>query len=272
MTPLNAFFATVAIAVVAKTLAWLWQLRSRNAGMVDAIWAFTLGTLAVFYAAAGTAPAPVATLLALMGGLWGARLGLHLWRRNHGKPEDWRYAQLRKEWGARANAKMFAFFQFQNLFTLALAASAFLPAAYRSGSPPPAALAAAIFIWLAAVAGEGLADAQMDQFRRNPANKGRVCRQGLWRWSRHPNYFFECVHWLAYVPLAWGSPWIWATLAAPVIMAFLLTRLSGVPLLEAEMVRRKPAYADYLRSTSMLIPWPPKTVSGPPTSPRVNKP
>lgn len=258
MTPLHAFLATVAIAVGAKTLAWLWQLRTRNAGMVDAIWALTLGALAVVYAAAGRAPAPVAGLLGAMGGLWGLRLGVYLWRRNHGKPEDWRYAQLRKDWGPRADRMMFAFFQFQNVFTLALAASAFLPAAYRTDSPPPVAIAAALFIWIAAVAGEGLADAQMKAFRRNPANKGRVCRDGLWKYSRHPNYFFECLHWLAYVPLAWGAPHGWVSLAAPIIMAFLLTKLSGMPLLEAEMARRKPGYADYMRTVSPLIPWPPK--------------
>lgn len=262
MSPLDAFLLTAAIAVVAKTLAWLWQLRTRNAGMVDAVWAFTLGALAVVYAAAGTAPGPVPLLLALMGGLWGARLGLYLWRRNHGKPEDWRYAQLRRDWGARADAKMLAFFQFQNVFTLALAASAFLPVAYRTGAPGGAAIAAAVAIWLAAVAGEALADAQMARFRRNPANKGRVCREGFWNYSRHPNYFFECVHWLAYAPLALagntGSPAAWASLAAPAIMAFLLLKLSGVPLMEAEMAKRKRGYADYMRTTPVLIPGFPK--------------
>lgn len=261
MTPLNAFLVTAALAVAAKTGAWLWQRRTRNAGMVDAIWAFTLGALALVYALAGSAPEPVPALLALMGGLWGARLGVYLWGRNHGKPEDWRYAQLRQAWGARADAKMFGFFQFQNVFTLALAASAFMPVAYRDGLPSDGAIALAIFIWLAAVAGEGLADAQMAEFRRNPANRGRVCRQGLWRYSRHPNYFFECVHWLAYAPLALSnasSPWMWLTLAAPVIMALLLLKLSGVPLMEAEMAKRKPAYADYMRTTPMLVPGIPK--------------
>lgn len=262
MTPLNAFLLTVAIAVVAKTAAWLWQLRTRNAGMVDAIWAFTLGSLALVYAAAGTAPAPVPMLLALMGGLWGARLGVYLWRRNHGKPEDWRYAQLRREWGARADVKMFGFFQFQNLFTLALAASAFLPVAYRAAAPGDAAIVAAIAIWLAAVAGEAVADGQMARFRRNPANKGRVCREGFWKYSRHPNYFFECVHWLAYVPLALGGDGLWLggapALLAPLVMALLLTKLSGVPLLEEEMARRKPGYGEYMRTTSALIPWPPR--------------
>ena len=262
MTPLDAFLASVGIVVAAKTGAWLLQLRTRNAGLVDAIWAFTLGGLAVFYAAIGSAPEGVLGLLAVMGGLWGLRLGWHLWVRNHGKPEDFRYAKFRADWGARANFNMFWFFQFQNVFTLALSACAFLPVAFRPAAPPQAALVAAVAIWLLAVAGEGLADRQMEAFRHNPVNKGRVCRDGLWRYSRHPNYFFECVHWLAYVPLAWGAPWGWAALAAPVVMAALLMKLSGVPLLEAEMMKRKPGYADYARSTNALIPWFPKQDRG----------
>lgn len=258
LTVAQAFIAALAIAVLAKTGAWLLQLRTRNAGLVDPIWAFTLGGLAVVMAVVGTAPAGVRVALALMGGAWGLRLGAHLWSRNAGKPEDWRYAQFRAKWGEHADRNMFWFFQFQNVFTLLLASTAYLPVAYRAGPPPSGALAAAAAIWLVAVLGEGLADRQMERFRGNPMNKGRVCRDGLWRYSRHPNYFFECVHWLAYLPLAWGTPWAGLTLVAPAIMALLLLKLSGVPLLEAEMIQRKPGYAEYVRTTSVLIPWPPK--------------
>lgn len=258
MSPLNAFWISVVIVVCAKTLAWLVQLRTRNAGLVDAIWAWTLGGLAAFYGVVGDAPHDLRVLLGLMGGLWGLRLGTHLWRRNYGKPEDFRYADFRQKWGARANFNMFWFFQFQNVFTLILSASAFMAIAYRPDAPSSLAILSAGLIWLVSVAGEALADAQMETFRRNPANKGRVCRDGLWRWSRHPNYFFECLHWVAYLPLAIGAPWGWATLAAPLVMAWLVTKLSGMPILEEEMARRKPGYADYIRNTSALIPWPPK--------------
>lgn len=262
MNPLHAFLATALIVIAAKTLAWLIQLRTRNAGIVDPIWAYTLGGLAVFYAAVGTAPSTVTWALAAMGGVWGLRLGTYLIARNRGKPEDFRYAHYRAKWGAAANSRMFWFFQFQNVFTLILAASAFLPVAYREGVPPFACLILAVGLWTVSVLGEGLADAQMKRFQSNPANKGKVCRAGLWRYSRHPNYFFECVHWLAYVALAIGSPWWWATLIAPLVMAFLLVKLSGVPLLEAGMIKRKPDYAEYVRTTSALIPWPPKKASG----------
>ena len=98
----------------------------------------------------------------------------------------------------------------------------------------------------------------MKRFRADPANHGQVCRRGLWRYSRHPNYFFECLHWLAYLPLALGSSWWWAALFSPVLMAYLLMKLSGIPLLERDMAQRKPGYAEYMRTTSALIPWPPK--------------
>lgn len=248
----------VAVVVTAKTVAWLIQLRTQNGGVVDPIWAWSLGLLAVLFGVAGSAPPEVRMLVALMGGVWGMRLGTHLWMRMAGKPEDFRYAKFRKQWGGNTNRNLFFFFQFQNLFTLALAASAFGAASYRPDSVPMVCMVAAVVIWFIAVVGEGVADSQMDRFRRNPANKGQVCRDGLWRYSRHPNYFFECVHWLAYVPLAWGAPWAWTVAIAPLVMAFLLTKLSGMPLLEAEMAESKDGYADYMRSTSPLIPWFPK--------------
>lgn len=261
MNALHTFLLTVAIVIAAKSIAWFVQWRTGNAGVVDAIWSWTLGGLAVVYALAGDAPAALRVVLGVMGGLWGLRLGTYIWLRNAGKPEDFRYKKFRDEWGDKANFNMFWFFQFQNIFTLALSASAFLTVAYRHDMPSTWAMIAAIVIWLISVGGESLADQQMKAFRANPANHGKVCRDGLWGWSRHPNYFFECVHWLAYVPLAIGAPWGWCSLIAPLVMAFLLMKLSGVPLLEKEMIERKKGYAEYVRTTSALVPLPPKSSS-----------
>lgn len=256
MSPFVAVAWAAVFVFLAKTLAWLIQRRLGNAGIVDGIWAWVLGGLAVWFAWVGTAPTEVRWTLAAMGGLWGLRLGCYLWWRNWRTAEDWRYARLRAEWGPAAPVKLFWFFQFQNLFTLALAASAFMPAAYREGSPGPVALGLALLILLTAVGGEALADAQLRRFKADPGRSAEVCDVGLWRLSRHPNYFFECLHWLAYLPLAWGSPlWPWA-LIAPAVMLLLILKISGVPLMEAELAVRKPGYADYMQRTRMLVPWP----------------
>jgi steroid 5-alpha reductase family enzyme len=238
-------------------LVWLVQLRTRNAGLVDAVWSWSLGLLAVFYAACGSAPAPLRVVLALLGGVWGLRLGTHLFARNHGRPEDGRYRRLRQTWGASADRNMFWFFQLQVVFSMLLSAG-FAAVAWSPAAPGRTWLLLAALIWLAAVIGEAIADWQLEQFKRDPASPGQVCRRGLWRYSRHPNYFFECLHWLAYVPLAAAGPWWWLTLAPPLVMAFLLLKLSGVPVTEAQSARSRPGYAEYIRTTSVLIPWPPK--------------
>ena len=258
LSPAGALLGAAVLVVVAKTIAWLLQLRTRNAGIVDAIWAWSLGGLAVWFSATGAGDATVRAVTGLLGGLWGLRLGWHLWVRNWGAAEDWRYAGFRARWGGKADRNMWFFFQFQNIFTLILAASAFLVPASQGVAVPPAVLALSVLIWAVSVLGETVADRQLEAFRRDPDNRGKVCDRGLWGWSRHPNYFFETVHWLAYVPLAWGSGWLPATLLAPLVMAFLLLKMSGLPILEAGLVQRKPGYAEYMRRTSAFIPLPPR--------------
>lgn len=258
VSPTLAVLVAAVFLFLAKGVAWLIQRQRGNAGIVDGIWAWALGSLAAWFAWCGSAPVEVRALLALMGLLWGLRLGTYMWRRNWVGPEDWRYAELRAKWGPQAPTKMFWFYQFQNLFTLALACSAFMPAAWREGSPGTLAMALGLAIWLIAVGGEALADAQLKAFKARPENHGQVCTQGLWRHSRHPNYFFECLHWLAYVPLAWGSPWMAASVLAPLVMGLLILKVSGIPLLERKMAVSKAGYADYMRQTNRLIPGPVK--------------
>ena len=118
---------------------------------------------------------------------------------------------------------------------------------------------AGIAMWLASVGGEAIADRQLANFRSNPANKGKTCRDGLWRTSRHPNYFFEWLHWFAYVLLAIGSPIAWLAWSGPIVMYVFLRWISGIPYTEAQALRtRGEDYARYQRSTPMLIPWFPK--------------
>lgn len=250
-------FVAALLMVLAFSLVWAVQRRTGNAGEVDAVWAWSLGGAAVVYAALGSGDAQARVLVAMLGGCWGLRLGLHLWRRNHGRPEDGRYARFRAEWGARADFNLFWFFQFQVVMALLLSAG-FWVIAHNPRAPEGSQIALAVLIWTLSVAGEALADRQLERHRRQPENHGRVCRRGLWRYSRHPNYFFETTHWLAYVPLAIGAPWAWLVLLPPVVMAWLLLRMSGVPLTEAQAAASRPGYADYIATTSAFIPWPPR--------------
>jgi steroid 5-alpha reductase family enzyme len=243
--------------VLVFSVAWFWQLRTENAGMVDPVWAATLGAAALFIAAAGTGEVRNRAFVAVAGAAWGARLGWHLWRRNHGKPEDPRYHAFRERWGDKAARNMFWFFQLQALISMLLAI-AFLVPAYARDAAKPMHIAAAIAIWIIAVVGEARADRQLKRFAADPAHRGKVCRDGLWRYSRHPNYFFECVHWVAYLILSIGLPFGWTTLAPPLLMAWLLVKVSGIPLLEARLAQTRDGYRDYMRTTSVLIPWPPK--------------
>ena len=247
----------IACVALALALVWVLQLRSQNANLVDPVWSWSLGGLGVFFATLGSAPVELRVMLAVLAGLWGFRLGTHLFIRNHGKPEDGRYTRFREQWGMKADRNLFWFFQVQTCFA-ALLALPFVVVAWREDLPPMWAIAAALVVWIASVAGEAMADAQLTRFKQDENNKGRVCSEGLWRYSRHPNYFFECLHWFTYLLLAIGSPWWWVGLIAPAVMAFLLLRLSGIPITEAHLAKSRPGYADYMRSTSAFVPWPPK--------------
>ena len=244
-------------AAVVMTLGWAWQQYTRNAGIVDVLWSLCVGASAVAMAILGDGSMPARVAVALLGGTWGARLALHLAHRVFTEAEDGRYAYLRRHWNG-SGAKFFLFFQLQAalvpLFAMPFAAAARSP---QAALLPWASIAAAI--WIGAVVGEGIADRQLARFRADPANRGRTCRAGLWKYSRHPNYFFEWLHWFAYVALAAGSPWWWMAAAGPIVMYVFLRWISGVPYTEAQALRsRGEDYADYQRSTPMLIPWFPR--------------
>lgn len=256
MNPWFALLIVWLLAVLMMAMGWRWQQRRSNCGIVDVLWAAGLGGAAVLLAILGDgAPAP-RVALGVCGGLWGVRLALHLWRRTRGEPEDGRYRALRERWHGDQR-KLFAMFQFQALL-IPLFALPFVAVAANPGTLP-LALAAGVAVWLIAVAGETMADAQLARFRADPANHGKTCRAGLWGWSRHPNYFFEWLHWFAYVLFAAESPLWWLAFSGPVVMYLFLRYLSGIPLTEAQALRtRGEDYHAYQRTTPMLFPRFPK--------------
>lgn len=257
MSPGRQLLLVLSLAALAQGVAWARQQRTRNAGIVDVVWSFSLGAAAMLIAATGDGALLPRVLVGVLGGAWGLRLGVHLLRRVHGEPEDGRYAALRERWGD-APLKWLALFQFQALL-VALFALPFVAVAANGVAAMNAWFVAGIAVWLGSVAGEAVADRQLARFRADPANRGTTCRAGLWRYSRHPNYFFEWLHWFAYVLLAVGSPVAWLAWAGPIVMFVFLRWVSGIPWTEQQALRtRGEDYARYQRSTPMLFPWFPK--------------
>lgn len=240
---------------------WLWQQHSKNAGIVDVLWALSLSGLAFFYALSGTGDMALRIVAGSVMGLWYLRLGLHLAQRVLGEPEDGRYQYLRQYWGGKAGFYHFGFFQFQALLAWGFAWPVYvISQGQLSEFTWPQYLA--IVIVLIAISGVTLADRQLQAFRDDPANKGKVCQQGLWYYSRHPNYFFEWLHWFAYPLLATGIAgglWLWL---APLVMFLFLYFVTGIPYTEQQSIRsRGDAYRRYQQTTSPFIPWRKKHVS-----------
>lgn len=247
------------VCVVLMALLWLLQWRHRDAGFVDVGWAACLGTLAVLFALLGPGDAQRRVLVGVLGGAWGFRLAAHLlFTRVLGRAEDGRYQTLRAHWGERANRNFFWFFQAQAALAVLLATPFLLAAQDPSPGLRPLELAAA-GLWAIALALESLADAQLHRWRREPANRGRTCRAGLWRYSRHPNYFFEWLLWVAYAMLAWQAPHGWLGVLPAAVMLLLILKVTGIPPTEANALRsRGDDYRRYQESTSAFVPWFPR--------------
>ncbi len=220
---LEALVAIAASLSVLMAGAWLVQQRTGNSGWVDTIWTFSLGLVGVGSALWPLEGAPHNArqwLVAALVAIWSLRLGVHIAIRSAGISDDPRYADFAREWGVNSPRRMFIFLQNQGLGSIPLVFAIFV-AAQMPGDGLRLADYLGALILATGIAGEALADAQLKAFRTDPANKGRVCDVGLWRWSRHPNYFFEWFGWLAYpvIGISYGDPlsypWGFAALLAP---------------------------------------------------------
>jgi len=237
---------------------WLVAIRIANASYVDVAWALGIAGTAVAYALLADGSTLHRVLVAGLGTIWGVRLGTYLLARLAGKEEDGRYQELRRRWAPHANRSFFVFFQAQAAFIVVFS----LPFAFVAadqGELTWLAWAGAALA-LMSIAGEMTADTQLAVWKGDPANKGKTARNGLWGWSRHPNYFFEWLHWVAWAVIAFSSPYGWVAIAVPVFLLVLLFKVTGIPETEAQSLRsRGDDYRRYQEEVSVFVPLPPRS-------------
>ena len=241
-------------------LAWAFAHRVNNFSCVDAIWAFGVGMLGLFWLGFGDGFGVKQIGAGVILGFWSLRLGWHLQRRIRRihPEEDARYVALREVWSGREASAFFWFFEAQAVSVILLALPFWCIAVDQDRSWSSLE-SIGLSVALLGVVGEGIADWQMSRFKARGVGSSAVCAEGLWRYSRHPNYFFEAVIWVGFYIYACGSEWGWTTLHAPVMIIFLLLKVTGIPPTEVAAVRRKgQAYRVYQQTTSAFIPWPPK--------------
>ena len=250
--------SNAALVIGLMTLLWAASVARRDAGIVDPWWSMAF-LLVTGHTVAATGITPAKTLLLAMVGAWALRLWLHLLLRSRGRPEDPRYAAFRQRYGPERYwwVSYFQVFLLQGMLAILISAPLQVAAAARAPDPVGPAALLGLLVFLVGFAIEVVADAQLQAFRDDPANRGRVLDSGLWRFSRHPNYFGEALLWWGFWLVAVGQPRGWVTIFAPLLMTFLLVKVSGVALLDAHLAATRPGYADYMRRTSAVIPRPP---------------
>ena len=257
MNAVETWLAGLTAVAIAMAVVWFVQRATRRADWVDVAWTLGTGSLAAAFALSSDGHLARRALIAALASLWSIRLAWHLVARLRRSPEDGRYARLRARHGVSADAWLFGFFQVQALLCAFFATPALIAARNPSPVGWPEALGA--LIWVLAVAGETVADRQLSRFRTDHPEPARVCRIGLWKYSRHPNYFFEWIHWWSYVCVGWQAEHGWLTLMGPAAMLLLICKVTGIPPTEAQAVaRRGEAYRRYQREVSPFLPWPPR--------------
>ena len=255
---LQDLLGSSAVLVAAVMVAtWVASLPLRNASIVDSVWGPGFALVALLGAVAGGGDPGRRWLLALLVTVWGVRLSWHITRRNAGKGEDPRYARWREEGGPRWPLRsLVTVFLLQGVILWVVSLP--LPTGATAGFGMGWIEAVGAVTWLAGFLFEAVADAQLARFRADPANRGRVLDSGLWGWSRHPNYFGDALLWWGLWMVGGAATGAWWTVVSPVLMTFLLRRVSGVTLTERGMEERRPGYREYVRRTSPFLPLPPR--------------
>ena len=249
------FLVGVAVAMTCFFVVWAISVKVKNYGFLDVAWSYGVAVLAPLFAFASPGLPARKWLLGTIGIAWSLRLGTYVLLRvlRHHPREDPRYQTLRERW--KGPGMFLAFFELQALMVAVFALPFLFVAFDPSPTLNPLTVAGAVLAFLA-LCGEATADFQMQRFKADSNNEGKVCEAGLWHYSRHPNYFFESLVWTAFFLAALPSPYGWTTVACPLLMLYFLFKVTGIPLTEEYSIRSKgDLYRSYQRTTSAFIPW-----------------
>jgi steroid 5-alpha reductase family enzyme len=259
MTFFQVYLTIALVILVAMLILWLISLALKNSSIVDIFWGpgFVLSAWTAFFLTPDGFSLRKGLIVALVT-IWGLRLALHIFTRNHGKPEDFRYQKWRNEAGAQWWWRsFFKVFLLQGILMWVISA----PLLAAQINPAPAYLTLldwlALPLWAVGLFFEAMGDWQLARFKANPANKGKVMDQGVWKYTRHPNYFGDSAQWWGFYLIAAAAGGFW-TVFSPILMTFFLVRVSGVALLEKTLKETRPGYREYMQTTSAFIPWFPR--------------
>ncbi len=256
---LSVMSITLAATAALMLGVWLLSLVKKDASIVDTFWGLGFVLIAAVCCAIGEGYETRRILITALTGVWGLRLAAHIFFRNKDKGEDFRYKAMRARHGKRFPVvSLYSVFAVQGLLMWVIS----LPLQIGETSRLPARLTwldwAGATIWLIGFGFESIGDLQLARFKANPKNKGKVMERGLWRYTRHPNYFGDALLWWGFFVIAVSTPsGVW-TLISPLIMTALLMKVSGVALLEKTLMKTKPAYRDYVARTNAFFPWVPR--------------
>jgi steroid 5-alpha reductase family enzyme len=250
------FSQAALIILISVTALWIWSVFIKNVSIIDVFWGFGFVIVNVFYAFMYGDLTPRKLLVLALVGIWGLRLSIYLAIRNSGKGEDFRYQEFRKNYGPK-RYWWFSYFQtflLQAVLIMIISIPLFAINTSSSSGDLTGLDYLGILVWCIGFIFESVGDYQLMRFKQNPNNKGKVLDSGLWKYTRHPNYFGDSAVWWSYALFCIASGHYWQIICS-IIMTLLIIRVSGVSLLEKTLKDSKPMYNDYIKKTSSFLPW-----------------
>lgn len=252
---MNVLILTALILSIIFLIGWLASIKLKNASIVDAMWALSLGIPVFIYISSHDGSSLRKTVLLAMALIWSLRLGIHLAKRiyAHHPKEDIRYKEMRDQWGDNSNRNFLIIFLTNATLVFLLSLPFYFSSKLAAPFQPLEWIGLTVFI--IGLIGETISDQQLTRFKKESGG-GKICKIGLWNYSRHPNYFFEAVIWVGIYLFCCAASGGAFTFHAPLLMIFLLTKVTGIPPLERSLLKsRGAAYKEYQQTTSAFIPW-----------------